>query len=61
VNHEVRRKDKASSSSSTTAEALAARGIGFTHRKDKKDIGKSKVGNHELRKNQCALCKKERH
>jgi len=33
VNHEVKRKDKESSSSSTIAEVLTARGVGFNHRK----------------------------
>ena len=57
VNHEVRRKDKTSSSSSTTAEALTAKGIDFNHRKGKRDVSKFKTGNRELRKKQCAFCK----
>ena len=36
VNHKARRKDKESSFSSTTTEALTARGIDSNHRKDKK-------------------------
>ena len=31
VNHEVRRKDKQSSSNSTIVEAMTVRGIGFNH------------------------------
>jgi len=58
VNHEVRRKDKKSSSSSTTVEALIARGIFFNHQKCKGDVGKSKTGDRKLRKNQCTFCKK---
>ena len=42
VNHKVRRKDKESSSSSTT-EALTAREIGSNHQKGKRDVGKSKT------------------
>jgi len=55
VNHEVRSKNKASSSSSRTTEALTARKIGSNHRKDKGDVGKSKTGNSELGKHQCAF------
>ena len=43
VNHEVRRKDKQSSSSSTTAEAVTARGMGSNHWKGKGDFEKSKL------------------
>ena len=43
VNHEVRRKDKASSSSRTTAEMLIVRKISSNHQKDKSDVGKSKT------------------
>jgi len=59
MNHEVRRKDKASSSSSLTAETLTVRGIYSNHQKGKGDIGKPKIGNHELRKSQYAFCRKE--
>jgi len=59
MNHEVRKKDKKSSSSSTTAEVLTARGMSSNHRKGKGDVGKSMTGNHKLRKNQCAFCKKK--
>ena len=61
VNHEMRRKDKECSFSSTTSEALAARRIGSNHRKGKGDIGKSKTDNRKLEKNQCVFCKKEGH
>jgi len=47
-------------SSSTTAEALPARGSS-NHRKSKGDVSKSKTGNHKLIKNQCAFYKKEGH
>lgn len=39
-----------SSSSSTTAEALIAREIGFNHRKGMEDVGNFKFGNRELEK-----------
>ena len=45
MNHEVRRKDKASSSSSTATEALIAREISSSHWKGKGDVGKSKTNN----------------
>ena len=53
VNNDERRKDKASSSNSTTIEALTVRGIGSNHRKRKGDVGKSKIGNRELGKKEC--------
>jgi len=59
VNHEMRRKDKVSSSDSITAEVLTAREISSNHRKGKGDVGKSKAGNCKLRKNQCVFCKEE--
>ena len=40
VNHELRKKDK-KSSISTSVEVLAARKISFNHRKGKGDIGKT--------------------
>ena len=46
VNHKVRRKENESSSSSTTAETLIARGMGSNYEKDKEDVGKSIIGNH---------------
>ena len=55
VNHELRRKEE--SSSSTSAEALTARENGSNHWTDKRDLGKSKTGNHELKKKQHAFCK----
>jgi len=45
-------KDKESSSSSTTVEALTAKGMSFIHQNGKRDVGKSTTGNHKLRKNQ---------
>ena len=59
VNQEIRTKDKKSSSNSTTAEVLIARGIGSNHLNGKGDVGKFKTGNRELRKNQCAFCNVE--
>jgi len=61
VNHEVRRKDKTSSSSNTIVKALTARGIGSNYRREKREIGKSKIDNRGLRKNQCVFCKEEEH
>ena len=55
VNHEMRRKDKESSSSGTTVEALTARRIGFNHRKGKGDTSNCKIGNHKLKKLVCFL------
>jgi len=43
VNLEVRRKDKESSSSSTTIETLTARVIGSNYQKGKRDVGESKL------------------
>jgi len=62
VNHEVRRTDKQFSSSSTTTEAMTARGMGSNHQKGKGDFEKSKTGGREdLKKNQCNFCKEEGH
>ena len=58
MNHKVRKNDRASSSISTTTEALTVREIVFNHRKEKGDVGKSKTNYCELRKNQCAFYKK---
>ena len=60
VNHELRRKDK-EFSNSTSSMTLAARRIGSNHGKVKRGIGNSKIGNRKLEKNQCALCKEEGH
>jgi len=58
VNHEVRRKDKQSSSISTTIEAMTIRGMGSNHRKGKGDFEKSKTGGREdLKKKQCVFCR----
>ena len=60
VNYEVRRKDKQSSSKSTTAEAITAREIGSNHKKGKRQFEKSKNSGHEdLKKNQCAFCREK--
>ena len=60
VSYEVRRKDKQSSSSSTTIEAMTARGMSSNHRKGKREFGKSKTGGREdLKKNQCTFCREE--
>jgi len=61
MNHEIRRKDKASSSNSTTAEALTVRRVGSNHKKGKGDFEKSKNDNRENLKNQCAFFKEKRH
>jgi len=53
--------DKESSSSSTTAEALTARGIGSNHQKRNGDVGEFKPGYRKLGKKQCAFCRKEGH
>ena len=57
INHELRRKDK-ESSKSTSAEALTVRGTS-SNRKDKDDHGRSKFrpGFRDLEKNQCTFCK----
>jgi len=58
MNHKVRRKDKQFSSSSTTVEAMTARGMGSNHRKGKKKFEKSKIGvQKDLKKNKCAFCR----
>ena len=56
VNHEVRKKDKEFSSSSTTAETLTAKEMDFNHQNGKRDVDKSKTDNCKSRKNQCAFC-----
>ena len=52
VNYKVRKKDKQSSSSSTTSEVMTARGMCFNHRKGNEEFEKFKTGSHEdLKKN----------
>ena len=62
MNYEVRRYDRLSSSRSTTVEALAVRGRS-SNRKGRGDQGRLKFrsGFRDLKKNQCALCKKLGH
>ena len=48
VCHEVRNKDKESSFSNISAEALTARGVGSNHRKSKGDCGNSKTEDREI-------------
>ena len=62
VNYELRRQDRLSSHGSTLVEALAVRGRG-SNRKGKGDCGRSKSrpGFRDLKKNQCAICKKLGH
>ena len=61
VNYEVRRKDKHTSSKSTIAGEMTARGMGSNHQKGKGVFGKSRTSDREdLKKNQCAFCR-ERH
>ena len=58
VNEEVKRKNKQSSSSSTTANAMTARGMCSNYQEGKKESEKSKTSGHEdLKKNQCAFCR----
>ena len=61
VNHELRRKDK-ESSKSTSAEALTTRGRSSS-RKGKRDRGRSKsrADFRDLKKNQYAFCKELGH
>jgi len=61
ADHELRRKDK-ESSCSKSAEVLSARGQS-SNQKDKGDRerSKSKAGNRNLRKDQCAFCKENKH
>ena len=62
VNYEARRQDRLSPSESTTAKALAVR-VKSSNRKGKDDRerSKSRLGFRNLKKNQCALCKKLGH
>ena len=62
VNYKVKRKDKQSSTSSTSAEALVIRGRSF-NQKDKGVHGRSKSrpGFRDLKKNQFAFCKELGH
>ena len=62
INNEVKRQDKLSSSGSTSAEVLAIRGRS-SNRKGKDDRGRSKSRPdfRDLKKNQCAFCKKLGH
>ena len=59
VNYEVKRKDKQSSSNGTSAKVLKIRGK-VSNRKGKGERGrlKSRPGFRDLKKNQCAFCKK---
>jgi len=57
VNHEVRRKD-IFSFSSTTTEVMTASGMGSNHGKGKGDFEKSKTSGREDLKKQCIFCKK---
>ena len=57
VNHELRRMDK-ESSSSTSVNALTARGRSFNWEgKGDQEESKSKSNNHNLGKDQCAFCR----
>jgi len=61
VNHELRRKDK-ESSSSTLAKALTTRGHSFKWKgKGDRERSKFKIGNRNLGKKQCVFCKENRH
>ena len=62
VNYEVRRKNKQSSFSSTSAAALVVRGRGF-NQKGKGVHGRSKSisGFRDLKKNQCVFYKELEH
>ena len=56
MNHELRKKYK-ESSISTSVEVLAAREISSNHKKGKRDISNS--GNRKLRKNRCLSTKRK--
>ena len=62
MNYDVRRKDRQSSSKSTSAEVLTVRGKNL-NQKSKSDRGKSKsrLGFRDLKKNQCAFYKELEH
>jgi len=58
VNYEVRRKDKQSSSSSTSAEVLVVRGKDFNQKsKGVRRRSKSRPKFRDLKKNHCTFCK----
>jgi len=62
VNYKLRKKDKQSSYSSTSAEALVIRGRGSNQRgKSVRGRSKSKPGFRDLKNNQCAFCKELGH
>ena len=62
VSYEVRRHDRQSSSRSTTVEALAVRGRSSNRKgRDDQERSKSRSGFRDLKRNQCALCKKLGH
>ena len=62
VNYEVRRQDKLSSSKGTSSEALTVRGRGSNRKgKGKHERSKSRPGFRNLKKNQCAFCRKIEH
>jgi len=62
VNFEVRRQDRVSFSGSTIAEALAVRGRSSNWKgRGDQGISKSRSDFKDLKKNQCALCKKLGH
>ena len=63
VNLELRRKDKESSSSGTSAEVVTARGSSPNRKRKNRHRSnlKSMFDNHQLRKNQYAFCKNKRH
>ena len=62
VNYEVKRKDKQSSSNGTSAKVLIVRGRCSNRKgKGKHERSKSRLGFRDLKKNQCAFCKKISH
>ena len=59
INYEARWKDKQSSSNGTSTEALTVRGKGSNRKgKGERERSKSRSNFRDLKKNQCALCKK---
>ena len=62
VNYEVRKQDILSSYGSTSAEALTVRGMSSNWKgRGDQERSKSRSGFIDLKKNQCALCKKLGH
>ena len=63
INLELRRKDKEYSTSDILAEVLTARGSSLNRRREnqQKSNWKPMIGNHKLKKDQCAFYKEKVH